>query len=132
MPSGGGVGLCVRVRCCLCFRFNLCLRVCGCIIGGLGIGVVLLLLVGVGVFVRQSDVCGHRLGGFDDTCRPFGVNLRKRAQKEAADVGENGGAAGGDAGLCQKLGEVHEGIVGALCSLKKLAPCGQVPGMIGG
>jgi hypothetical protein len=53
-------------------------------------------------------------------------------QKQAADVRQDGGAAGRDAVLCQELVEVQEGILDALGGLEKMAPCSQVPEMIGG
>jgi hypothetical protein len=57
--------------------------------------------------------------------------LREGAQKEAADEGEHGGTAQGDAVLCQELVEVHPGMVDALRGLEKLPVRGQVLVVIG-
>jgi hypothetical protein len=81
----------------------------------------------------DGDIYGKGFfSGIDDSGGPVGVDLWKGAQKKAADVGENGSAAGGNAVLCQELVEVHEGVVDALGGLEKMAPCGQVREMIGG
>ncbi len=63
---------------------------------------------------------GRRFGGVDDSGGAIGVNLRQRAQKQAADVGENGGTARRDAVLSQELIELTEGKIDALGSLEAL------------
>jgi len=81
---------------------------------------------------RVRNVYRHRFGGVGDTGSIVGGDGGRGAEEQAADVRQNGGAAGGDAVLCQELVEVHEGIVDALGGLEKMAPCGQVREMIGG
>src|SRR6266581_6510653 len=75
---------------------------------------------------------GRRFGGVDDSGGAIGVNLRQRAQKQAADVGENGGTARRDAVLSQELVEIVEGMVDALCGLEVVEPPGEVEVVIGG
>jgi len=58
--------------------------------------------------------------------------LREGAQKEAADVGENGGTAGRDAVLGQEFVEVLEGMVDTLGGLEALEISDQPGAVIGG
>jgi hypothetical protein len=51
--------------------------------------------------VCDRDVYG--LGGVSDSGLLIGVDLRQGAQKQAADVGKNGGTTRGDAVLGQEL-----------------------------
>jgi len=67
-----------------------------------------------------------------DSGGAVGVDGGEGAEKQAADVRENGGAARGDAVLRQELVEVHEGMVDALRGLEKLELRGQVLVVIGG
>ena len=64
-------------------------------------------------------------GGVGDSCSVDGVNGGEGAQLQATDVGENGGAAGGDAIGGQEPIEVVEGMVDALGSLEALATVGK-------
>ncbi len=78
-------------------------------------------------------VCdGQHLGWELDPGGVVGVNLRQRAEKQAADVGENGGTARRDAVLCQEFVEIVEGMVDALCGLEVVEPPGEVEVVIGG
>src|SRR5438876_317455 len=43
------------------------------------------------VFVWDGDIYGHRFYAVDDTGGGVGVNLGEGAQKQAGDIGENGG-----------------------------------------
>lgn len=73
-----------------------------------------------GIVDREGDIYRLRLGGVGDSSGVVGVDLRKCAQKQAADVGENGSAARRDAVLGQELVEVAEGIVDSLGGLEAL------------
>src|SRR5438128_2221390 len=61
-----------------------------------------------------------------------GVDLRQRAQKQVADVGENSGTARRDAVLSQELKEVAEGKIDALRGLEALEIRDEVEVVIGG
>jgi hypothetical protein len=74
----------------------------------------------------------HDSGGVGDSGGVVGVDLGQGAELEAVDVGENGGAARGDAVLCKELVEVHEGIVDALRRLEVLGLASEVGKVIGG
>ena len=67
-----------------------------------------------GTFVRDGHIYGSRLGGIYDSSLNVGVDLWQRAEEQAVDVGENGGAARGDVVLGEKLVQVAEGVVDAL------------------
>jgi hypothetical protein len=58
--------------------------------------------------------------------------LRERAEEQAADVGENGGTARGDAVLGQEFVEVAEGMVDALGGLEVVEIPGEGDVKIGG
>ena len=75
---------------------------------------------------------GRRFRGVGDSGRAIGVNLRQRAQKQAADVGENSGTARRDAVLSQELKEVAEGKIDALRGLEALEIRDEVEVVIGG
>jgi hypothetical protein len=80
--------------------------------------------------VCDRDVYG--LGGVSDSGLLIGVDLRQGAQKQAADVGKNGGTTRGDAVLGQELIKVHEGMVYALRGLEELEIPAKVGKVIGG
>jgi hypothetical protein len=91
------------------------------------------ILAGGGMLDWSGDVCGQRFfGGVDDSGGRIGVNLREGAEKQAADVGENGGAAGRDAVLGQEFVEVLEGMVDALGGLEALEVSDELGAVIGG
>jgi hypothetical protein len=73
-----------------------------------------------GIVDRGGDIFRLRFGRVGDSSGVVGVDLRKGAQKQAANVGENSGAARRDAVLGQELVEVAEGIVDSLGCLKAL------------
>jgi len=84
------------------------------------------------VFGWEGDVYGHWFAGIDDSGGLIGVDLRQAAQKQAADVGENGSAAGRNAVLGQEPVEVHEGKVDPLCGLEVLEITAEVRVMVSG
>jgi len=75
---------------------------------------------------------GRRFGGVGDSSGAIGVNLRQRAQKQAADVGKNSGTARRDAVLSQELVEVAQGKIDALRGLEALEIRDEVEVVIGG
>jgi len=58
------------------------------------------------VFVWDGDIYGHRFCAVDDTGGGVGVNLGEGAQKQAGDIGENGGTVRGDTVLGQEFVKV--------------------------
>ena len=77
-------------------------------------------MAGILLWDGDGQSFGRRFGGVDDSGGAIGVNLRQSAQKQAADVGENGGTARRDAVLSQELIELTEGKIDALGSLEAL------------
>ena len=71
-------------------------------------------------FVTFGGGRSFGLGRVDDIGFLIGVDLRQSAEEKAADVGEDGGAAGRDAVLGQKLVQVGEREVDALGGLESL------------
>src|SRR5271168_5462781 len=88
----------------------------------------------IGVFVRFDGGGSFGLGGVGDSGFQIGVDLGEGAEEQAADVGEDGGAAGGDAVLSQKRVEVGERKVDALSGLEALRideqGCVEVSGLL--
>lgn len=95
-------------------------------------GIEFRVRAGVNDFVRDRDVYGHRFGAVDDTGRVIGVDLRQCAQKQATNVGENGGTARRDAVLSQEFVEVLQGMVDALSCLEAFEIPEQLELVIGG
>jgi hypothetical protein len=82
--------------------------------------------------VWDGDGYGLGFGGVDYSGGPVGVDLREGAEKEAADVGEDGGTAGRDAVLGQEFIKVLEGMVDALGGLEALEVADELEAVIGG
>ena len=89
-------------------------------------------MAGILLWGGDGQSFGRRLGGVGDSGRAIGVNLRQRAQKQAADVGENSGTARRDTVLSQELKEVAEGKIDALRGLEALEIRDEVEVVIGG
>jgi hypothetical protein len=92
-------------------------KIVGNIIGNIIGGIV---RVFVRILVRFGGGGSFGLGWVDDIGFLIGVDLRQGAEQEAADVGENGSAAGRDAVLGEKLIQVGEREVDALGGLESL------------
>jgi hypothetical protein len=120
---------------------RICVQVCV----GVGIGddagvlslnlslILTLIHSGSGMLDCNGDIYGKGFfGGVDDSGGPIGVDLRESAEKEAADVGENGGTAGRDAVLGQEFVKVLEGVVDALGGLEALEVSDELEAVIGG
>ena len=88
-------------------------------------------MAGVRVFVCDKNVYRCRFRAVDDTGGGVGVNLRQRAEKQAADIGEDGGAARGDAVLGQEFIEMLQGMVDALSGLETFEILDQLEVVIG-
>jgi len=88
------------------------------------------LRVGSGTGSEVGNI--HDYAGVGDSGSVVGVDLGECAELEAVDVGENRGAARGDAILGEELVKVHEGIADALCRLQVLRLAGEVVEVIGG
>ena len=58
--------------------------------------------------------------------------MREGAEKQAADIGKNSGAARGDAVLGQKLIETVKGVVDALSSLEAMIIAREMSVVVGG
>ena len=89
-------------------------------------------MAGVRVFVCDKNVYRCRFRAVGDTGGGVGVNLRQSAQKQAADIGEHGCAARGDAVLGQEFIEMLQGIVDALSGLEAFEISDQLREVIGG
>lgn len=70
--------------------------------------------------------------GLDDSGVVIGVNLRQSAQKQAVDVGQDGGATGRDAVLGEDFVEVLQGMVDALSGLEAFEVSDELEVVIGG
>lgn len=96
------------------------MRVCAGIGNHLGVRTGVEARTFTGIVDRDGDIYRLRLGGVGDSSGVVGVDLRQRAEKQAADIGEPGGTARRDAVLGQELVEIAEGIVDSLGGLEAL------------
>jgi hypothetical protein len=97
-----------------------------------GVVTLIPILAGGGMLDWDGDGHGLGFGGTDDSGGVVSVDLGQCAEEQAADVGEDGGAARGDAVLGQEFVEVLQGMVDALGSLEAFEIADELKVVIGG
>jgi len=125
----------------LCVGDGICARICVRVCVEVGIGdeagalslILTLIHSGSGMLNCDGHIYGKGFFGWiGDSGGGIGVDLRERAQEQAADVRENGGAARRDAVLGQEFVEVLERMVDTLGGLEALKIADELEAVIGG